>query len=123
MVGETVERRLAWVGSSYDDLKALPRPVQREFGIALRIAQSKQTPRSAKPLKGFGGAGVLELKDDFDGDTYRAVYTVRLQHAVYVLHVFQKKSKRGRELPRADRALIESRLRRAEQVDREGNLK
>ena len=66
-------------------------------------------------------AGVLELKDDFDGDTYRAVYTVRLRHAVYVLHVFQKKSKRGRALPRADRALIESRLRGAEQVDREGS--
>ena len=123
MVGETVERRLAWVGASYDDLKALPRPVQREFGIALRMAQLKQMPRRAKPLKGFGGAGVLELIDDFDGDTYRAVYTVRLQQAVYVLHVFQKKSKRGRELPKSDRALIESRLRRAEQIDREGSAR
>ena len=123
MVGETVERRLAWVGASYDDLKSLPRPVQREFGIALRMAQLKQMPRRAKPLKGFGGAGVLELIDDFDGDTYRAVYTVRLQHAVYVLHVFQKKSKRGRELPKSDRALIESRLRRAEQIDREGSAR
>src|SRR5688572_4573815 len=113
-------RDLAWIGSSYDDLKALPRPVQREFGIALRAAQLRQTPRRAKPLKGFGGAGVLEVIDDFDGDTFRAVYTVRLQHAVYVLHVFQKKSKRGKELPRADRALIEARLRRAEQIDREG---
>jgi phage-related protein len=89
-----VERPLAWIGSTYDDLKALPRPVQREFGIALRIAQLKQTPRSA-----------------------------RLRHAVYVLHVFQKKSKHGRELPRPDRALIESRLRRAEQVDREGSAR
>lgn len=123
MVGEIVERRLAWVGSSYDDLKALPRPVQREFGIALRMAQLKQMPRRAKPLKGFGGAGVLELIDDFDGDTYRAVYSVRLRHAVYVLHVFQKKSKRGRELPKSDRALIESRLRRAEQIDREGSAR
>jgi phage-related protein len=113
-------RDLAWIGSSYDDLKSLPRPVQREFGIALRTAQLRQTPRRAKPLKGFGGAGVLEVIDDFDGDTFRAVYTVRLQHAVYVLHVFQKKSKRGRELPKADRALIEARLRRAEQIDREG---
>ena len=120
MVVDVVERPLAWIGSSYDDLKALPRPVQREFGIALRIAQLKQTPRSAKPLRGFGGAGVLELKDNFDGDTYRAIYTVRLRNAVYVLHLFQKKSKHGRELPRADRALIESRLRRAEQIDREG---
>jgi|SRR5688572_6382074 len=81
MIGEVVERQLAWIGSSYDDLKALPRPVQREFGIVLRIAQLKQTPRIARPLKGFGGAGVLELKDDFDGDTYRAAYTVRLQRA------------------------------------------
>lgn len=123
MAGEMVARDLAWVGSSYDDLKALPRPVQREFGIALWMAQIRQTPRRAKPLKGFGGAGVLELVDDFDGDTYRAIYTVRLQHAVYVLHVFQKKSKRGGELPKADRALIESRLRRAEQIDREGRAK
>lgn len=118
-----VARDLAWVGSSYDDLKALPRPVQREFGIALWMAQIRQTPRRAKPLKGFGGAGVLELVDDFDGDTYRAICTVRLQHAVYVLHVSQKKSKRGGELPKADRALIESRLRRAEQIDREGRAK
>ena len=87
------------------------------------MAQLKQMPRRAKPLKGFGGAGVLELIDDFDGDTYRAIYTVRLQHAVYVLHVFQKKSKRGRELPKSDRALIESRLRRAEQIDREGSAR
>jgi len=95
--------------------------VQREFGIALWIAQKGQTPRRAKPPKGFGGAGVLELIDDFDGDTYRAVYTVRLRQAVYVPHVFRKKSKRGGEVPRADRVLIESRLRRAEQVDREGS--
>ena len=116
-------RDLAWIGSSYDDLKALPRPVQREFGIALRAAQLGQTSRRAKPLKGFGGAGVLEVIDDFDGDTFRAVYTVRLRQAVYVLHVFQKKSKRGSELPRADRALIEARLRRAEQIDREGRTR
>jgi phage-related protein len=122
MIGENA-RELAWIGSSYDDLKALPRPVQREFGIALRVAQLGQTPRRAKPLKGFGGAGVLEVIDDFDGDTFRAVYTVRLRHAVYVLHVFQKKSKRGRGLPKADRALIEARLRRAEQIDREGRAR
>ena len=114
-------RRPAWVGSSYDDLKAMPRPVQREFGIALWIAQTGQMPRRAKVLKGFGGRGVLELLDDFDGDTYRAIYTIRLRRAVYVLHVFQKKSKRGGELPRTDRALIESRLRRAAQIDDEGS--
>jgi phage-related protein len=116
-----VPRRLAWIGSSHDDLRDLPRPVQREFGIALWMAQIGQTPRRAKPLKGFGGAGILEIMEDFDGDTYRAVYTIRLRQAVYVLHVFQKKSKRGGELPKPDRKLIEQRLRRAREIDQEGS--
>jgi phage-related protein len=67
----------------------------------------------AKPLKGFGGAGVLEVVDDFDGDTYRAVYTVRFAGAVYVLHAFQKKSRRGIATPRQEIRLIEERLQRA----------
>jgi phage-related protein len=67
----------------------------------------------AKPLKGFGGAGVLEIVDDFDADTYRAVYTVRFVGAVYVLHAFQKKSKRGAATPKTELNLIEQRLKRA----------
>jgi phage-related protein len=67
----------------------------------------------AKPLKGFGGAGVLEILDDFDGDTYRAVYTVRFTGAVYVLHAFQKKSKHGIATPKAELNLIRQRLRQA----------
>ena len=69
----------------------------------------------AKPLKGFGGAGVLEVVDDFDGDTFRAVYTVRFTGMVYVLHAFQKKSKSGVATPRHDIALIEQRLKRAKE--------
>ena len=74
---------------------------------------------SAKPLKGFKGAGVLEVVQDFDGDTYRAVYTVRLKSAVYVLHCFQKKSRKGAETPRTDMNVVMERLRAAERDERE----
>ena len=67
----------------------------------------------AKPLKGFKGAGVLEIVEDFDGDTYRAVYTVKFEEIIYVLHAFQKKSKRGIATPKKDIDLIEARLNRA----------
>lgn len=79
---------LVWVGSSKKDLKAFPRAVQRDLGQALEIAQFGRTAAHAKPLKGFKGAGVLELVEDHDGDTYRAVYTVKLTDHVYVLHAF-----------------------------------
>jgi phage-related protein len=103
-----------WIGSSLDDLRGVPDSVQREIGYALYFAQvGDKSPRS-KPLKGFGGAGVLEVVDDHDGDTYRAVYTVRFQEAVYVLHVFQKKSKRGIATPAKDLALVQRRLALAE---------
>jgi phage-related protein len=76
--------------------------------------QYGDTPGSAKPLKGFGGAGVLEIVEDHDGDTYRSVYTVTFRHAVYVLHVFQKKSKQGIATPKRDLHLVRSRYRSAE---------
>jgi phage-related protein len=85
-------------------------------GYALYAAQQGGKHRDAKPLKGFGGAGVLEIVSDFDGDTFRAVYTVRLAGSVYVLHAFQKKSRSGRVTSRADMALIASRLREAERI-------
>jgi phage-related protein len=98
-------------------MRGMPRQVRRTFGVALFAAQIGETPPSAKPLRGFGGAGVLELIENDAGGTYRAVYTVRHATAVYVLHVFQKKSKRGRETPQADIELVKERLRRAEQLD------
>ena len=98
-------------------MRGMPRQVRRTFGVALFAAQIGETPPSAKPLRGFGGAGVLELIENDAGGAYRAVYTVRYATAVYVLHVFQKKSKRGRETPQADIELVKERLRRAEQLD------
>jgi phage-related protein len=81
---------------------------------ALNQVQEGEEPTAAKALKGFGGRNVLELIDDFDGDTYRAVYTVRFAGVVYVLHAFQKKAKKGVATPRQDIDLIKSRLRDAE---------
>jgi phage-related protein len=102
-----------WVGSSKEDLRNFPEEVRRRVGGALWDAQLGRKAPYAKPLKGFGGAGVLEIVDDFDGDTYRAVYTVRFAGVVYVLHAFQKKSRRGMATPKAELNLIEQRLRRA----------
>ncbi len=102
-----------WVGSSKEDLGAFPEEVRRRVGGALWDAQLGFKAPYAKPLKGFGGAGVLEVADDYDGDTYRAVYTVRFAGAVYVLHAFQKKSKSGIATPKREMDLIEQRLKRA----------
>lgn len=87
-------RPLLWVASSKRDYRAFPPPVQDNLGFALFLVQTGQHPPSAKPLKGLSN-GTVELVEDFDGDTYRAVYTVRFKAAVYVLHAFKKKSKRG----------------------------
>ena len=102
-----------WVGSSKSDLSEFPVEVRRRVGGALWEAQIGRKAPFAKPLKGFGDAGVLEIVDDFDGDTFRAVYTVRFAKAVYVLHAFQKKSKRGVATPKTELDLIAQRLRRA----------
>jgi phage-related protein len=102
-----------WVGSSKEDLSGFPEEVRRRIGGALWEAQIGRKAAYAKPLKGFGDAGVLEVVDDFDGNTFRAVYTVRFTKAVYVLHAFQKKSKRGVATPKAELDLIRQRLKRA----------
>jgi phage-related protein len=102
-----------WVGSSKDDLSDFPQEVRRRVGGALWDAQRGLKAPYAKPLRGFGGTGVLEVVDDYDGDTYRAVYTVRFVGIVYVLHAFQKKSKRGIATPKAELDLIKQRLKRA----------
>src|ERR1700693_2225314 len=109
-------KALVWVGPTRKDLKEFPRPVQRVFGYALNAAQLGETPPEAKVMKGFGGAGVLELVEDHRGDTYRAVYTVRFATKIYVLHVFQKKSKRGFATPQKEIDLIRARLRWAERL-------
>ena len=111
-----IPKPLVWVGSSKRDLKAFPRAVQRDLGQALEIAQFGRTPIQAKPLKGFKGAGVLELVEDHDGDTYRAVYTVKLADRVYVLHAFQKKAKKGIKTPKHVTDLVRTRLREAERI-------
>jgi phage-related protein len=103
-------KELVWIASSRRDLRGLQKGVRRSFGAALWAVQTGTTPPMAKPLRGFGGAGVLELIEDDEGGTYRAVYTVRYATAVYVLHVFQKKSTRGRATSRRDIEVIEQRL-------------
>jgi phage-related protein len=105
---------LFWVGSSLQDLRKFPEDVKDQVGYALHLAQIGAKHPQAKPLKGFGGAGVLEVVEDHAGDTYRAVYTVRLEGAVYVLHAFQKKSKSGIKTPKKELDLVRDRLRRAE---------
>lgn len=107
------ERPLLWIGSSRKDYAAFPPKVQEAFGFELFLAQTGQHPPSAKPLKGMG-SGVLELIDMFDGDAYRAVYTIRFEAAVYVLHSFMKKSKQGIKTPHGDIELVKRRLRDAE---------
>jgi phage-related protein len=112
-------RPVGWIGSSKKDLTEFPESVQGEVGYALYLAQLGGKSDRAKPLKGFSGAGILEVVVDHIGDTYRAVYTVRFEEAVYVLHTFQKKSKRGKETPQTDINLIKERLKRAEQYHQE----
>ncbi len=104
---------LLWAGSSRRDMRGLPPAVRRNFGLWLFAVQCGEMPPAAKPLKGFGGPGVIELIEDDRGGTYRAVYTVRFHEAVYVLHVFQKKSPSGIRTARHDVRLIESRLNAA----------
>lgn len=96
-------------------MKTFPEDVRQAIGYALYLAQSGEKHPSAKPFKGFKGAGVLEVVEDFDGDTYRAVYTVKLADVVYVLQAFQKKSKRGIATPKQDIELIEARFKRAKE--------
>lgn len=112
------EKVLVWIGSALKDVSKFDYEVRQVMGYALYLAQIGDKHPDAKPLKGFGGAGVLEIVDDHDGDTYRAVYTVRFESAVYVLHAFQKKSKSGIATPQADLALIRTRLKAAEEDHR-----
>jgi phage-related protein len=110
----STRKSLLWVSSSKKDLKQMPADVQDVFGHALDLAQSGAKHPDAKPLKGFGGAGVLEMVDDFNTNTYGAVYTVRFGNAIYVLHCFQKKSTTGITTTQCDVDLIRKRLQAAQ---------
>jgi len=116
-------RPLEWIGGSKKDLMALPDEVVNVFGYALYLAQAGGKHAQAKPLRGFGSAGVLEVVEDWRGNTYRAVYTVRFAVRVFVLHVFQKKSKSGIATPKPDLDLIKERLKvatkRAKELENE----
>ncbi len=111
---EEQQKPLFWLSSSKKDLMNLPDEVQDTFGFALHLAQEGKKHEQAKPLKGFGSAGVLEVVEDFRGNTYRAVYTVKIGNSIYVLHCFQKKSMHGIETPKPDMDLIRERLKAAE---------
>ena len=109
-----MQKPLEWISSSYKDLMALPVDVRRFFGFALSLAQSDDKHDAAKVLKGFGGAGVLEVVENDEGGTYRAVYTTKYAEAVFVPHCFQKKSKRSIATPKEDMDIIHSRLKIAQ---------
>ena len=111
-------KSVVWLGTSLRDLRGFPAPVQDHVGYALYVAQRGGKHSDAKVLSGFGGAGVLEVIKDYRGDTFRAVYTLKYSGMVLVLHVFQKKSKSGRQTPRRDIELIQQRLNEAEQIAR-----
>lgn len=109
-------KRVEWIGSSKRDLDEFPRAVLRSLGFALFEAQSGGKSLKAKPLSGFGGAGVLEIVANHDGNTYREVYTVRFEEAIYVLHCFQKKSRSGTSTPQGEIDLVRRRLGEAQEM-------
>jgi len=119
MSDATELKPLEWVASSLKDLREFPTQVKRDIGSALLLAQKGGKAGCVKPLKGFGGAGVLEVVEDHDGNTFRAVYTVRFATAVYVLHAFQKKAKHGIATPQHDLNVIRARLAVAEERHRQ----
>lgn len=114
-----MRRPVDWIGSSRRDLLEFPVKARKEVGHALLDAQEGEKSPKAKPLQGFHGSGVLEIVENHDGDTYRAVYTVRFEESVYVLHCFQKKSRKGITTPKTEIDVIERRLREAEERHRE----
>lgn len=113
-MGDPELKPVDWIGPTRRELRRFPEAVRDAVGFALFRAQLGSKHPNASPLKGFGGAGVLEIVEDHDGDTYRAVYTVRFAEAVYVLHVFQKKSKKKIATPKHEMDLVRTRLKEAE---------
>jgi len=115
MSNEQNLKSLVWIGCAREDLKDFPDDVRQDIGFALYEVQLGRKPEAAKPLRGFGGAAVLEIIENFVGNTYRAVYTVKFHDVIYVLHCFQKKSKHGIKTPQQDIELIKQRLKVAEE--------
>ena len=115
---QALSKPVMWIGSSKNDISALPGPVKASFGHRLRQVQNGETPLDMKPLTQFG-TGVFELRERFDKNAFRLVYVVNLEKAIYVLHAFMKKSKLGIGLPKPDTQLIETRLKRAQSLDAE----
>ncbi len=106
---------VVWLGSSHVDWKAFPDDVQDVMGYTLHLAQLGEKANNVKPLTGFKGASALEISDDYHGDAYRAIYTVKFHDVVYVLHAFQKKSEQGIATPKSEIDLIEQRLKKAKE--------
>jgi len=109
-------RPVVWIRSSKEDLKKFPETAQSHIGFALQVAQRGGKHPDAKPMRGFGGASVIEIVEDYAGDTFRVVYTVKFEVAIYVLHAFKKKSKVGASTPKHELSLIEERLKRAQEL-------
>jgi len=114
MTAPRARKPIVWVGGAKQELSAFPRAVKVKLGFALHEAQIGKKHMDARPLRGFGGAGVLEIVADHEGNTYRGIYTVRFEGRIYVLHAFQKKSKRGITTPKREIDLLRERLRWAE---------
>jgi phage-related protein len=108
-------KTLHWISSGKKDLEAFPREVRQEAGYSLHLAQCGESALGAVAMVGFGGANVIEVVIDHDRNTYRAVYTVKFAEAIYVLHAFQKKSKKGIATPKQELDLIKTRLKAAEE--------
>ena len=113
MDGPGAPKPLFWMGTTRKSVRGFPKEVRDVLGYGLYLAQMGDKHPAAKPLKGFRGSGVLEIVEDHDGNTYRTVYTVKLADAVYALHAFQKKSKKGIATPKHDIDLIKERLKQA----------
>ncbi|HLB93953.1 MAG TPA: type II toxin-antitoxin system RelE/ParE family toxin [Candidatus Babeliales bacterium] len=111
-------KELYWMGQTAKDLNKLPKGIIESFVYGLRLAQQGGLSPRSKPLKGFGGVSVIELIESDRAGTYRAVYAVKMKNFIYVLHIFQKKSKQGIATPKKDIDLIKSRLKQAQEIDR-----
>ena len=114
-------RAVRWVGDSRERLQEFPAQVRKDIGHALYLVQTGQTPPSAKPMRGIE-SGVFEIVDDYDTDTYRTVYTVKVGRSLYILHAFMKKSTRGIRTPKREIDLIRRRLRRAREMESEEDV-
>lgn len=112
-------KRLIWVGSSKVDLLEFPEEVKHSMGFGLYLAQTGEKSIHSKVLSGFGGAGVVEIKESDESGTFRVVYTVKISNIVFVLHAFQKKSKQGIKTPKQEIDLIKKRLRDAQEIYKE----